>query len=170
MKKNNLNYKIINNFLPKENFQKLKNLLFGKNIPWYYHEHMTNNPSPAHDEGFFSHCFYNYSQPDSNFYFEYIAPIMQKLNSLSIIQVRANLLLKKEKQYFSEFHTDYPFKCKTAIFYINKCNGYTILDKKLKIKINCEENKMLLFDSTIFHCGASQTDEKRRIVLNFNYF
>jgi hypothetical protein len=165
METNNLNYKIIDNFLPKENFQKLKNLLFSKDISWYYHEHMTNN-----DEGFFSHCFYNNSQPKSDFYFEHIIPIMDKLNSLSVIQVRANLLLKKEKQYFSNFHTDYPFKCKTAIFYINTCNGYTILDEKLKIKINCEENKMLLFDSSIYHCAVSQTNEERRAVINFNYF
>ena len=165
MKKNNLNYKIINNFLPKENFQKLKNLLLSKDISWYYHENMTN-----YDEGFFNHCFYNDSQPTSSFYFEHIFPIMQKLKFLSIIQVRANLLLKKEKQYFSEFHIDYSFKCKTAIFYINTCNGYTILDEKIKIKINCEENKMLLFDSNIYHCAVSQTDEERRVVINFNYF
>jgi hypothetical protein len=165
METDNLNYKIIDNFLPKENFNKLKNLLFSEDIPWYYREHMTNT-----GEGFFCHCFYNHSQPDSNFYFEYIIPIMNKLNFLSIIQVRANLQLKKEKQYFSEFHTDYPFKCKTAIFYINTCNGYTILDEKLKIKINCEENKMLIFDSNIPHCAVSQTNEERRFVINFNYF
>jgi hypothetical protein len=158
-------YKVIDNFLPKENFEKLKNLLLGNNIAWYYKENMTYN-----DECFFNHCFYNHTQPTSDFYFEYVVPILKKLNCISIIQARANLLLKKEKQYFSEFHTDTAFKCKTAVFYINTCNGYTILDKKLKIKIKCEENKMLIFDSNISHCAASQTDDKRRIVINFNYF
>lgn len=158
-------YKVIDNFLPKENFEKLKNLLLSNTISWYYEESMTYN-----DECFFNHCFYNNSQPKSDFYFEYIVPILKKLNCLSIIQVRANLLLKKEKQYFSKFHVDNSFKCKTAIFYINTCNGYTILDKKLKTKIKCEENKMLIFDSNIFHCAASQIDDKKRIVINFNYF
>jgi hypothetical protein len=158
-------HKIINNFLPTENFIKFKNLLLSEDFPWFYKENMTNN-----DECFFNHCFYNYNQPTSSFYFEYIFPILKELNCASILQVRANLLLKKEKQYFSEFHTDYALKCKTSIFYINTSNGYTILDEELKIKIKCEENKMLIFDSNISHCAVSQTDVKKRIVINFNYF
>ena len=165
MKENNLDYKVINNFLPEEIFQKLKTLLFGDVIPWYYLENMTNT-----DEGFLAHNFYNYSSPKSEYFNDFIIPILIKLNFFTIISVRANFTLKKEKKYFSEFHTDSSFVHKTAIFYMNTCNGYTILDKKLKLKIKCEENKMLIFNSTIEHCMASQTDEKKRIVINFNYF
>jgi len=53
---------------------------------------------------------------------------------------------------------------------MNTCNGYTILDKKEKIKITSEENKILLFNSQIEHAAVSQTDVDRRIIINFNYF
>lgn len=158
-------YKVINNFLSKEDFINIKNLLFSNEIAWFYLNNMVEK-----DNGFFNHCFYNNFKPMSDFYFTHIISIINKLKVAAIIQIRANLLLKKETQYFSKFHVDAPFKCKTAVFYINTCNGYTILDEKLKIKIKCEENKMLIFDSNVFHCAASQTDVDRRIVINFNYF
>jgi hypothetical protein len=168
---NNLNYKIIDNFLPKEDFEKLKTLLFSGDFPWFYVESLiTNEQGQGTEEGFFQHSLYNRSRPTSDFYYEYAYPILKKLNSMAIIQIRANLLLNKERQYFSGFHIDNDFKCKTAVLYINTCNGYTILDPELKLKIKCEENKMLIFDSNIQHSIASQTDVKRRIVLNFNYF
>jgi hypothetical protein len=163
--KNNLDYKVIKNFLPNEDFQKLKNLLFGENISWYYLKHMVHS-----DDGFFAHNFFNHSSPRSDYFNDFIIPILIKLNFAAVIKVRANFTFKKKKKYFSQFHTDCSFINKTAILYMNTCNGYTILDEKLKIKIKCEENKMLIFNSQIKHCLASQTDEEKRIVINFNYF
>jgi hypothetical protein len=161
----NLNYKIINNFLEKNLFNKLQEILFSEDINWYFKKNMTNN-----DNYFFAHCFYNNHIPMSPFYNEYIIPIFKKLNAKSLIEIKANLMLKKENVFKSNFHTDRDFKCNTAILYINTCNGYTLLDDVKNIKINCEENKMLIFDSQINHSAISQTDVDRRIVINFNYF
>ena len=63
-------------------------------------------------------------------------------------------------------HIDQP-KGKTGIFYINTCNGYTKFKNGEKIK--SEKNKYVEFDSILEHTGSSCTDEKRRIVINFNY-
>ena len=135
-----------------------------ENINWFWKNHMTGK-----DNYFFNHCFYNNDKIESDFFEPFIVPILKKLNSTKVIQVRANLLLKKEKSFQSDFHTDTKLNCNTAIFYINNCNGYTILGNINQIKINSEENKMLIFNSQIEHAGVSQTDCERRIVVNFNY-
>jgi hypothetical protein len=160
-----LNYKVIDNFLEKNLFNKLQEILFSENINWFFKKNMTFN-----DNYFFNHCFYTNHMPMSPLYDEYIIPILEKLNVKSIIEIRANLVLKKEQAFSSNFHTDRFYKCNTAILYMNTCNGYTLLDDIKKIKINCNENKMLIFDSQINHSGVSQTDTNRRIVINFNYF
>ena len=56
----------------------------------------------------------------------------------------------------------------TAIFYINSNNGYTIF-KDTKEKVKSVPNRLLKFDTRMKHSGVSSTDEKRRVVINFNY-
>jgi hypothetical protein len=163
-----LEHKIINNFLEKETFNNLKNTLFSNKINWFFLPNMTTNNNKDHY--FFNHCFYNYYMPQSIFFEDLITPILKKLNAVAISEVRANLILKEDNSYQSEFHVDRPYECKTAILYINTCNGYTLLHEDKKIKINSEENKILIFNSQISHAGVSQTDVDRRIVINFNYF
>ena len=81
--------------------------------------------------------------------------------------------MKTKTKTFSGFHIDIeesPIKTKkTAIFYLNNNNGYTLLDPKKKIKIKSKANQMLTFDSDVKHGAVLQTDKKRRIVINFNY-
>ena len=66
------------------------------------------------------------------------------------------------------YHTDFPFECKTAIFYINSNNGLTLF-KNGQI-IESVENRMVIFNSQLEHTGTTSTDTKNRIVVNFNYF
>ena len=159
-----LNYKVINNFLDKEFFYRLQNLLFSKDTNWFFQNSMTVG---GKDNYFFSHSFYYDFLPRSPYFNDFIIPIVEKLNAKSLIEIRANLMLKQEKVFQSDFHTDRPFKCNTAILYMNTCNGHTVLDD---IKVNCEENKIVIFDSQIKHAAVSQTDIERRMVINFNYF
>jgi len=160
-----LEHKEIHNFLEKEIFNSLKNILFSNKINWFFLNNMTTN-----DKYFFYHYFYANHAPQSNFFEDFIVPILKKLNASAICEIRANLMLRENYQYQSNFHVDRPFECKTAILYMNTCNGYTILDETKKIKINCEENKLLMFNSQIKHAAFSQTDVDRRVVINFNYF
>jgi len=160
-----MKYEIIDNFLQKDVLINFKNLLMSDTISWYWKENMTEN-----DSFFFNHCFYNYNSPKSALFEEFITPMLIKLKCNAPVEVRANLMLKKNICYNSNFHVDRSFNCKTAIFYVNTNNGYTILDKDKKIKIESIENRMLVFDSKILHAGFSQTDTERRIVINFNYF
>ena len=76
--------------------------------------------------------------------------------------------LKKKK---SGWHTDNSLLTKTAIFYLNDCDGGTELKiNKKNVFIKAEANKMLIFDSSVLHRGTESKDVNIRYIINFNYF
>lgn len=158
--------KIIDNFLEKGHFNSIKHLMFSNRFEWYYEEHMVEN-----DPGCFSHCFYDFSRIKSN-YFENLEPILFKLEVKSLIKIRTNLYISQKEIYESEWHNDFPYEnSMTAILYLNSCNGKTVLKLDDEIKeVESIENRMLIFPAKTEHKMISQTDSKRRMVINFNYF
>ena len=138
-----------------------------QDFPWRRRDHMTRNPS---DKMYFTYCFYNDMTPTSDLYEPYIIPILKKLQAHAPIQVRANLSIS-ELFKASQWHSDYKFKCKTAILYLNDCDGGTELkiDNKI-IFIKADANKMLIFDTLILHRGLTSKKEPMRYIINFNYF
>jgi len=157
---------ITKNFLPIDQFNQLKNLICDPDFPWRIRNKMTFT-----DENiYFSYSFYNKNTVTSELYNPYIIPILKKLNCNAVVQIRANLFLSNLFKK-SDWHTDYDFKCNTAILYLNTCNGGTELKVKNKIKfIKSEENKLLFFDSNTFHRVCTSTDAEKRYIINFNYF
>jgi hypothetical protein len=164
---------IINNLLDTEDFNRIKNTLFDANFPWFYHSSVAydqrnfeNFDDPYNFQ--FVHSFYNGFAPNSNF-IDLLSPILEMMKVNAIIKIKANLITRTDKIVEHQMHTDVnDICCKTSIFYINTCNGYTKFEDGTII--NSEENKLITFDSSIKHTGTSCTDEKCRIVLNFNYY
>ena len=99
-------------------------------------------------------------------YFDILHPILKKLSVKEIIRIKANLTLKQNEHIQSDMHVDFK-DCKTAIFYLNTNNGYTLFHKG--DKIHSLENRVVEFDSNLKHCAVDHTDVKYRIVINFNY-
>jgi hypothetical protein len=166
-----LNYKIIDNFLEKEDFYKFQGEIFTTNVPWYYrNSQISESKDDPEDFGYFSLCFFNNFSNDFHAYNYFLHKIYEKLKCRALIQSRANLFLKQNEVKKLYFHTDYSYKSTTAIFYMNTNNGATILDENEKIKIDSVENRMLIFDAQINHCSLIQSDTKRRIIININYF
>tara|TARA_R100000329_G_C7505918_1_gene178142 strand:- start:109 stop:609 length:501 start_codon:yes stop_codon:yes gene_type:complete len=159
---------IKDNFLPKDIFKKLQTIMYSDDMEWHYRDAQVK---PT-DEEYFVHCFFNNSLPLSR-HFYLMDDIVTSLNAAALIQIRANLTLKKPKQLESGWHTDYTNEnyCKTAILYMNNNNGYTKLKHNNKIKkISCKENRILIFDGNIEHCAGLTTDTKTRMVININYY
>jgi hypothetical protein len=163
-----MSYIIKDDFLDKNLFMSFKEKIFSEDINWFFKQHMTYM---RNDEYFFSHTFYQKNKTTCPLFNDFILPVLKKINAKAIREIRANLMLKKTYVYESDFHTDVNFACKTAILYMNTCNGYTVLQNNLSnINIDCIENRLLIFNSNILHKAVSQTDTERRIVINFNYF
>ena len=112
---------------------------------------------------------------------------MAKADVQSIWRIKANLLTKTPNIIENEFHVDMGRVYKdgveidssgghkkllkqstTSIFYVNTNNGYTKFEDGTKIE--SVANRLVSFSSNMKHKGTSCTDEKIRVVINFNYF
>tara|TARA_R100001440_G_scaffold16293_7_gene27782 strand:- start:6133 stop:6636 length:504 start_codon:yes stop_codon:yes gene_type:complete len=164
-----LNYKIIDNFLEEEKFNNLSNFIKGTDIPWFVNEDDVEN-NTKNKNGFFRHVFYHRYESKSNWITK-INPIMEKLNPISLISIRANLNVRDIDSVESSYHIDNKsFLAHTAIFFLNDCNSKTFLKLPNKeIIVGSKENRMLIFKSSIYHKVIYATDIHKRYVINFNY-
>ena len=163
--------KCIPNFLEEQSFKKLQNLIIKSDFAWFKRSNMVGTSNT--DMGYFTHSFYNENQINSNYYYEYIKPLLTLLDCKAVIQIRANLFPSSfyGKPGKSAFHVDYEYTSKTAIIYLNTCNGGTEFKINDEVKfIKAEENKVVIFDSDVQHRGTTSTDTDFRYILNFNYF
>ena len=153
---------IIDNFLPEDQFKSLQNIILSTYFPWNYID--KESYTETKDSFLFFHNFYRGVDSPSE-YFSIINPCLQILGG-ELFRAKAVLTPKTENPRFSGFHIDYE-DMKTATYYLNTNNGYTEL--KSGEKVESVENRMLIFDSNIEHQGVTCTDEKRRVLINFNY-
>tara|TARA_S200000501_G_scaffold292993_1_gene278562 strand:- start:1179 stop:1646 length:468 start_codon:yes stop_codon:yes gene_type:complete len=96
-----------------------------------------------------------------------IHPLLNILQPKAIIRVKANKYLQTPTLEEHEYHQDYPYKHKAAIFYINTNNGQT---QFTTTRVASIENSMLYLDASTQHRSTSTTDAPYRININFNYF
>jgi len=162
-----MKYQIHQNFLSKDLFEKIKNLIMAHDFPWRRRDHMVTN---TNDTMYFSYFFYNDMKSWSELYQPYILPILKKLRAEAPIQVRANMFISALFES-STWHRDYDFQCKSAILYLNDCDGGTELNINNKIIfIKADANKILVFDSQTLHRAITSKKEPLRYIINFNYF
>ena len=161
------NVRVVDNFLDTYPFDRLYSVMMGDEIPWYYNKYTTRE-----GDGMFkyTHRFYKLI-PGTDKYSPFVSmiePILVKLNAVGYHRINANNLHRT--RFFNQntgFHTD-GYDCpKTAIFYINTCNGYTKFKKGSKVM--SVANRMVFFPSEMEHAGFTCTDEDTRVVINFNY-
>jgi len=177
-----MTYKVYDNFLDKQDFLNLKNTMLSPDFSWFYNETTitTYKENPAFyrdDKSFaknndyqFTHIFYINHQVNSPF-FHLVFPLIQKINPKAIIRIKANLTNKTDRSMVYGFHVDQdnaPSNLKTAVYYINTTNGPTLFEDGTEIE--SLENRLVVFDTNLPHSAVSQTDEKARIVINFNFY
>ena len=176
---------IQDNFLPKESFDRLKELIGGENLAWYYTEYQNDKlleekggypigtpllPSETDESFQFCHLFYEKESFASDQAY-ILSEVLDLINPQSLIRIKANMTTRSSLATRKGFHTDVPvhFKATTAILYLNTCNGYTLFGGGQKV--HQVANRFVSFDSSMEHTGVSHTDvSKPRILINFNYF
>ena len=162
-----MNYELIDNFLPHDDFKKLKDIFLGMDIAWNCVNGAVVPKDPTEGEFQFVHVLYTRYAPNSP-YFDSLKPIWDKLEPCSIVRSKANLNMKTLEHVASEYHTDVE-NCITAIYYVNTNNGYTEFQSN-GMKVESIENRLVIFDSNEKHRAVSTTDTARRVVINYNYF
>ena len=160
--------KIKDKVLKKEIFKPIQKYLMSDEFPWYY---ASSQVSDVTDSSFMFHAIYHKHKINSTF-FGMLSPLLDYLNPISLINIRANLQLNRTN-VDSHYHVDdkpgKTLKHKTAIFYVNTNNGYTEFEKD-KEKVKSIENRIVIFPAQLSHRAVGQTDEDRRIVINFNFY
>ena len=145
--------------------QTLHDTMMSEKFPWFYHPHQAS----VKDSSYFYHPFY-WSHNIQSDYFNLVAPLIEYLKPIAIINIRANLVINKGKEIKSSWHVDQyndlKLQHKTAIFYVNSNNGGTLLGDEL---IQSKANRILIMKKNLEHASVGPTDEKRRIVININY-
>ena len=157
--------KVIDNFLEEDIFKEIEKILMSDKFPWFFNDF--KNDSDDINNFQFTHTVVRGNGNVESKFIQYIKPFFDKLNIKKIFRIKINLTTRTQKLFNHLYHTDVPFQCSTAIFYINSNNGKTIF--KNGEEINSVANRMVIFNSNLEHAATSHTDEKTRVNINFNY-
>jgi hypothetical protein len=188
-----INYEIIENVLDSETFCDLKAWIESNTFHWYHYDEVTyrgdsfkknerealNLPADWPIE--------NLTKEESDYNFmlghkiyvdnviltnettwNKVRPILNILKMKSLIRCNVNYYPKTHTRLNHSYHTDFPFKHKGAIFYINDNDGLTILEDGTEVK--SVANSLLLFDASRPHHSTTCTNTTRRLNININYF
>ena len=169
---------VIDNFLPEEHFDKISNLLMGSGMIWNYNDVVDYRGSGSKTQ--FTHTFFSSTKGFISPLSDIVKPFIDLLKIDCLIRIKANLNVKcEENDRESKFHYDHELvgsklpdgtlTSYTAIYYVNTNNGYTLF-KDGNFKVDSVANRLVIFDSSKLHKAVDCTDEKTRVVINFNYF
>ena len=157
----------------------------------YFDEDGHNTGIPLDDIFIFVHCFVqefggelgSTDKPAvpqttiSPYFEEYMKPVLFKMQQtfafpepIGVLRIKANMYTNTGKSEATGPHTDFPSLTEpdtyvTMVYHVNGNNGATVVGDRV---IPSKANQLIAFDGTCEHYGMTQTDEKVRIVINFN--
>lgn len=167
-----MKYTVQDNFLDQESFNQLYSVLLGENFPWFFAQYKVHKEKENRDirDFQFTHMIY-YNHGVRTHLPEIFESLLEKIAPAAIVKIKANLTPVSDEIVTYDMHVDvnnFDFRGKTAIFYLNTNNGYTLFEDGTKIE--SVANRLLTFDANLPHTGTSCTDKQFRCVLNINYF
>ena len=166
---------VIDDFLTDYQFKQISNVILSDYFSWYWNEGVVSNYGDVKNPGSyqFTNMIFNirYGGVNSEYY-SLFDVFQQKLGVKRLDRIKLNLNHKRIFHRKGGYHTDNnpsdPYQhTKTAVFYVNTNNGWTEFKKGGKVK--SVANRIVIFDSNLEHTGVTCTDEKRRVIVNFNY-
>ena len=159
---------VIDNLLPNDYLRELQEMFMAEDFPWFYTKGIGNSND---NDFFFSHLFFNEDKQITSSAFEKIKPIIyfieHELKNVPTdpMRIKANCYPKQPTNVKHGTHIDSPRPHTVALFSVNTCNGYTVVDGE---QYQSVENRVIVFDGRIPHYSVNQTDTDLRININFN--
>lgn len=162
--------KIEDDFLDQKHFDKLQKTIMGDYFTWFFRDFVIDKKNKKDPNFFFVHMVYYKSVVDP-ITMQVLEPVLQKIGVQGLHRIKINLQTQTSKIIEGEFHTDIHEDSDdgwlTAILYMNTNNGYSKFEDGTVVE--SVANRMVTFPAKRRHKGSSCTDEKRRVVINFNY-
>ena len=191
--------KVIDDYLPEKDWVLLEDAVMNPSnaFPWHFSPETLQEPLLKVDplDGYqFTHNLYNimqiprdsrqtysrqkYTKSVSNIpvfnkqIFQHFLPFINnpKLNCKVLIKMKMNLNPRRSTIFEHGFHVDNDLpNAKTAVFYFNDNDGYTIFEETGE-KVYSKENRIVIFDNNKRHSGTTCTNQVARYVLNINFY
>jgi hypothetical protein len=164
-----MNIQVYDNFLTKEMYNYLESEITSSYFPWYFNSTVTYDYKDSDFNFQFTHTFHQNNEISSDWFY-LLEPFIDKLKIDKILKAKANLLTRSDQIKIFDLHVDTDIEslnAKTAIYYINSNNGFTLF--KDQTRIASVANRLLLFDKNYLHTGTTCTDQKSRCVININF-
>jgi hypothetical protein len=165
---------IKDNFLDQNCFDDLENFMMYPQCPWYYQDRIDTKDEDGTTFQFI-HIFFQTPQGASSEFMSVLDPTIGKINPLSLLRIKANLLTRTPNIVVNTLHQDMvgmsnriKGQWTTSILYLNTNNGYT--EFKDGTTVESVANRLVTFPADTWHRGTSCTDQNIRVVINFNYF
>jgi hypothetical protein len=167
--------KVIENFLPPETFQYVQSQLLSPAWPWYFQNHVdyAEESENLEKSQFCYQLYRNHTWQGAGE--SIVTPFLHRLKAVALVRVKANLQVRTETRKQNNFHVDLlnpdhePYEnLLTAIYYVNSNDGVTVFEDGTEVE--SVANRMVVFPSKTKHTGTTCTDQKRRVVVNFNFF
>ena len=160
-----IEYKIVDDFLNKEDFKNLESLMMGSSIDWHH-----VGGAISVDNAYLVHPFFYYDRnkhPINSPFFQDLYPLLKKLSLKGLVRIKANFFPATERIEDHNLH-DHGSSHKMAIYSINTNNGYTKLEDGRKV--SSIANRVLIFDPLNPHASSSCSDKNCRVNLVVDYF
>ena len=160
---------VFDNFLDDNVFLSILDTMKSQSFPWVM-THVLNDTEENHLYNIqMCHLFYyQYKPADSA---QMLFPLVQAIDPLAILKIKANVLTNTDRIIEHGMHVDVDNKLecpfiKTGILYMNTCNGYTRFDSG---QVDSVKNRFVIFPNTMKHTGTTTTDSPFRMVININF-
>ena len=172
--------KVIDKFLPTNEYIILKDIFKSEELPWYYASGIsakdsTNQLTNPLDNYYFVHLLYANMMILSQ-HFDAVRPIVEKALSKhlgidfnQITRIKANMYTRTEEVQTHPFHSDTNeiAGLKGALISLNTCDGYTGFEDGTQV--DSVENRCIIFDSTKQHHSTSCSNAPYRLNINVNF-
>ena len=172
---NSVAYNVIDNFLPPEQFEEVRDsIMYHFDFPWYIHKRVNTvgkNCTEEYWNWYATHTFYKNdyatSQQCHRIYDIFIPRFIEMNIYHSLLRIKGNFYPHTETLKEHAGHRDYLYSNTGALYSLNTCDGYTKLCDGTKIP--SVANRILIFDSSITHNSTTTTNSAGRFNINFNF-
>ena len=172
-----MDVKTIQDFLPKQSFNRLSQIIFEPTFPWYLTTSVASPylKSKGNSKLFYmSHLVYEkekYVKVDPNDQ-TIIDLLLEKLapeeGNLQLIRMKINFYPNTTELHEHDYHRDFEYSHMGAILSLNTCDGYTKI-RETDTKYHSWANTLLSFNPSEDHCSTTTTNAIGRFNININY-
>ena len=172
-----MDVKTIQDFLPKQSFDRLSQIIFAPTFPWYLTTSVASPYLKSKENSklfYMSHLVYEkekYVKVNPNDQ-TIIDLLLEKLapeeGNLQLIRMKINFYPNTTELYEHDYHRDFEYSHMGAILSLNTCDGYTKI-RETDTKYHSWANSLLSFDPSEDHCSTTTTNAVGRFNININY-